>query len=256
MNITAIIVDDEEKNINLLNHYILKYCPEINVISKCTTINEAKDKINELNPQILFLDIQLQNETIFDLLEDIDTSDVEIILVTAYDNFALKAFKYRVVDYILKPISIEDLINATKHAIERIKLKLNFEYESEQPKNMIGIENINHGINENLITLNSLEKIEIIDKCEIIFCKSDGRYTTFFLNKNEEKVVCKNLGEFENILIGDFFFRIHHSYIINIKHVKCIHKKNGYYCEMSNGAKLPVSKRKLETFNKFLKLYS
>ncbi len=256
MKITALIVDDEEKNINLLNHYILKYCPEINVVSTSSTINDAKDKINQFNPQILFLDIQMQNETIFELLEEIDITDREIILVTAYDNYALRAFKYRVVDYILKPISIEDLIAATKSAISRIKIKLNFEFENNENLNEKYSVDLSAGINNNLISINSLDKIDIIDKNEILFCKSDGRYTTFYLKKNEEKVACKNLGEFENLLEKDSFFRIHHSYIINIKQVVCVHKKNGYYCEMSNGAKLPVSKRKLESFNKFLKIHS
>ena len=248
MNYSAIIIDDEERNLKLIEHYLIKYCPLIEIAASYTDFNQAIKGINEHKPAILYLDIQLGKQTAFDLLDEIDTTDLEIVLVTAYDHYALKAFKYSVVDYVLKPIAIEELINATNLAISRVKQKRNFEIS-------LGLEKEESVfLKSEFLTITSLDKIDIVKKDDILFCKSDGRYTTFYLKNKSEIVACKNLGEFEPSLKEDIFFRIHQSYIVNMEKVVCVHKRNGHYCEMSNGARLPIAKRRIEDFNKYLKI--
>jgi two-component system LytT family response regulator len=244
--ISAIIVDDDNDNLQLLKYFITKFCPLVEIIGECLNVDDSIVLISELSPQLIFLDIQLNDKTAFDILDKIDFSELEIIFVTAYDNYALKAFKYNAVDYILKPLSIEDIILATNKVILKINEKQIFD---QQVNNKIK----NHLEKTNdFISISSLDKVTLINKNEIIFCKSDGRYTTFFLSNKSEHVACKNLGEYELILNENDFFRIHHSYIVNIKHIKNINKKSGYYCEMTNGAFLPIAKRRQEGLKQIL----
>ena len=244
----AYIVDDELNNIELLKHFLKKYCINIDIIGESQTFEQSVSDLNFLQPNILFLDIKLNDKNAFDILDVIDTSEYEIIFITAYEDFALKAFKYNAIDYILKPLSIEDLILAVNKAIVRIDERVIFENQ------MISYSTYKNNKSSNILTISSLDKVDIIKKEDIIFCKSDGRYTTFFLNDKTEVMACKNLGEFEDMLKEDTFFRIHHSYIVNVRYVKKINKKAGYYCEMSNGALLPIAKRRQDTFNIFLKM--
>jgi two-component system LytT family response regulator len=243
----AYIVDDEISNLELIKHFLTKYCVNIEIIGESQSLGQSVKDLSILSPQILFLDIKLQDNTAFDILDNIDASEYEIIFVTAYHDYALKAFKYNAIDYILKPISIEELILAVNKAILRIEEKIVFD-------NQVIHNTINPTRNSpNIITISSLDKVDIIKKEDILFCKSDGRYTTFFLNNNTEIMACKNLGEFQELLKDDPFFRIHNSYIVNIKYVKNINKKTGYYCEMLNGTYLPIAKRRQDSFNLFLK---
>lgn len=244
----AYIVDDESANIDLLCYFLEKYCLNIEIIGKSNLFKDCVNDLNKIKPDILFLDIKLNDRDAFEILDSIDVSVSEIIFVTAYQEFAVKAFKYKAIDYILKPIAIEDLVQAVNKAILRIEERKRF---------------VNHAIddiassksNSSIITISSIDKIEIVKKTDILFCKSDGRYTTFYLIDKKEIVACKNLGEFELLLCDDGFFRIHNSYIINISYLKNINKKVGYYCEMINGAFLPIAKRRFQSFSCFLSFH-
>jgi two-component system LytT family response regulator len=244
----AYIVDDESDNVDLLKYLLKKYCLNIEIIGESNTFQDCINDLNTLNPEILFLDIKLNDKNAFDILDVINSSESEIIFVTAYQEFALKAFKYNAIDYVLKPISIEDLVVSVNKAILRIEEKKIFE---NQILNNFPSSKSN---SSSILTISSLDKIEIIKKSDILFCKSDGRYTTFYLTDKTEILACKNIGEFEILLNDDIFFRIHNSYIINVSHVKNINKKVGYYCEMINGAFLPIAKRRYQSFSDFLNL--
>lgn len=245
---SAFIIEDEINNLNLLKHFLNKYCINIQIIGESQNITEGNDFIKKLKPEILFLDIRVEDQTIFQLLDSIDLNLHEIILITAHSDFALKAFRYNVVDYLLKPLSIEDLLTSVNRVIKRIEEKELFESKLFQNQ-----KNISQNINKQL-TISSLDKIEIIKKDEILFCKSDGRYTTFYLKNNKEIVACKNIGEYEQILIENNFFRVHHSYIINLDFVININKKDGFYCLMYNNAMIPVAKRRQDSLKKFLNM--
>lgn len=243
----AIIVEDEESNLQLLKHFILKFCLNINIVGEAKNIEDGIKTINETKPDILFMDICLNNDLVFTILDSVDFSEIEIIFITAHNEFAINAFKYNVIDYILKPISIEELVLATNKAIKRIEERIFFE---NQFKKNISLEN---NKSSKYLSISSLDKVDVIKKDEIIFCKSDGRYTTFYLKNNKEIVACKNLGEYELMLGKENFFRVHNSYIVNLDFIVNISKKEGFYCIMSNNALIPVSKRRQESLKNFLK---
>lgn len=264
--INAILVDDDFQNLELLKYFLTKFCPLINIIGEASNVEDSIKLINELSPQVIYLDIQLHEKNAFEILDCIDFSEIEIIFVTAYNDYALKAFKYNAIDYIIKPIIIDDIVIATNKVIMKLNEKEQFNNllkQETKPQNKVVTlpsqsqalaKPSSPAVNTDHLTINSLDKMVIMKKEDIIFCKSDGRYTTFFLVNNVEHVSSKNLGEYSAMLDSTIFFRIHHSYIVNIHHIAKINKKQGYYCEMSNGAKLPVARRRIENLKSLLQI--
>lgn len=254
--INAILVDDDFQNLELLKFFLTKFCPLINIVGQANNVEDSITLINTLSPQVIYLDIQLHEKNAFEILDSIDFSEIEIIFVTAYSDYALKAFKYNAIDYILKPINIEDIVLATNKVIMKLAEKKQFnellqqenKTPDKQPEDSSSIADTSY------LTINSLDKMVLMKKDAIIFCKSDGRYTTFFLENNIEHVSSKNLGEYHAILNTSVFLRIHHSYIVNLNHVIKINKKQGYYCEMSNGAMLPIARRRIDDLKKVLNI--
>lgn len=249
-NLTAIIVDDEQKNVDLLFHFIQKYVPEVHVLDRCLTYEEALYSISNIHPQLVFLDIHLNEKNAFDLLKELDHLDFQIIFTTAYDEYALKAFQYNTVDYLLKPIVIEDL----KKTIDRVIEKRNSKIE-------LGPEQL-HGLSQsllgrhptNLVLIAGMERVDLLDPNDIIYCKSSGRYTEFYMaNKKRPIVSSKTLGQYERSLDPVYFYRIHNTFLINLLHLDNINKKAGNYCEMSNGEFLPISRRRYEALIKRLR---
>lgn len=225
---TAIIIDDEEDNIELLSFFIEKFCLNINIIAKTGTIESGVSLINEFKPDILYLDIKLDKGTSFNILEQVNHTNMAVIFITAFKDFAIEAIKVNAIDYILKPLSIEDVILATNKAIEKL--------EKQQIKEKLEKET------KDYIAIHTTTSIEIIKTKELFYCESEKTYTTFYL-KDKKITASKNLGYFEDLLNRNFL-RIHNSYIVNINFIKKVHKKDGFYCEMINGKKIPVSKRK------------
>lgn len=259
--INAILVDDDFQNLELLKFFLTKFCPLINIVGQADNVKDTIDLINRLSPQVIYLDIQLHEKNAFEILDFIDLSEIEIIFVSAYSDYALKAFKYNAVDYILKPINIEDIVLATNKVIMKLAEKKQFnQFLKQENKNLNDTfsssldTDVHSSTDQAYLNINSLDKIIIMKKENIIFCKSDGRYTTFFLENNIEHVSSKNLGEYTIALNSNTFLRIHHSYIVNLNHVRKINKKQGYYCEMSNGAMLPIARRRIDEIKKVLKI--
>jgi two-component system LytT family response regulator len=244
---TCVIIDDEKSNLNLLKHFITNFLPNLKIIGEAFTVEEGIDTINSLKPEILFLDIQLNEKNAFDILNNLDLGEFEVIFVTAFENYAVRAFKYNAIDYVLKPIIIDDLVLAAKKCIRRIEEKKSLVIKDNS------FDKKKASYSPKFLYLPSLNKVDLIKIEEIVFCKSDGRYTSFFLKNNEEVVACKNLGQFEDLLDKTSFFRIHHSYIINLNYLISINKNKGYYCEMIDNIYLPVAKRRQESLCSFLK---
>lgn len=244
---TAFIVDDEVSCIDLLSHFISKYCPEITVVGVPKDIEEARTRIQETKPQILFLDIQVNNSLIFDLLDKINCRKTEVILTTAYQEYTIRAFNYDVVNYLLKPIMVEDLIKSVNRCIAKIKEKKQTESIETEGKLLK-----NKAQNSKII-IPSMDKTDVVKTDEIVYLKSDGRYTTFFLNNKTQIVASKNLGEYSTILPQETFFRIHHSYIINVDFLDQIDRKKGCFCVLKNNVELPVAIRRQDALFSFLK---
>ncbi len=250
LKIDAIIVDDEGKNVKLLDHFIQKYCPQINIVGTALTNEEAVEKIDALKPHLIFMDIVLDEGTAFDVLDKINHSQYKLIFITSYSEYAVRAFKHNAIDYILKPVSIEDLILAVNKAYEDIERE--WFTSKEQIFNLTGT--IENRAPFRFIAVPSMDKIEFVKIEDILYLNSDGRYTIFYLSNGNKIMASKNLGEFENIIDKTQFFRIHNSYIVNLQHIKKINKTDGSYCEMSNNESLPIAKRRQESLNKFLRI--
>lgn len=249
--VTAIVIDDEINNLDLLVHFINQYCPQLNIIGKAITKNEGVALINKLKPQLLFLDIMLDEGTGFDLLEEATFTETKVIFVTAFDEFAIKAFKYNAVDYLLKPIEIDELIVAVNKAC--LAIANNKFTEAQQIQNLYRTVT-NNNLPINLIAIPSTEKIDFVKVDDIIYIKSEGRYSIFNLTNNKQIVATKNLGEYETMLDANTFFRIHNSYLINLTKVTSINKAGGNYCVMENSEQLPIAKRRQDRLHRFLKI--
>lgn len=250
MKIKAIIVEDEKNNADLLAHFIEKYCPTIEVTQIANTKAEAITSIEKEQPDLLFLDIVLDEDTAFDLLEEVNYYAIQIIFVTAFDEYALKAFRYNAVDYLLKPIQIDELIAAVSRVQERLE---NQEFFTQDQ-----IQNLSHAIVGRsplkFVAISNIDKVNFVKNEDILYCQSSGRYTEFYLTNKQRLVASKSLGEYEVSLDQSIYFRIHKSYMVNLSHIVNISRKDGNYCELIDGSKLPISRRRMEALIQFLKL--
>ena len=246
----TILVEDEVKNMELLLHFIKKYCPSLEVVATCLTFADAVKTLNKVEADLVFLDILLDENTSFDLLETINHTNFQIIFTTAFDEYAIQAFKYNTVDYLLKPVVIEQLVDAVTRAEERIEQKSTANQGEIQQlsRRLIGRNPFN------LLVISGMNKVDFIRQDEIIYLKSAGRYTEFHFNDaNRQVLATKPIGEFENALDHVKFYRIHNSYIINLSQLVKINKVSGNYCEMANGDNLPISRRRLEGLLRYFK---
>lgn len=238
---TAIVVDDDLDNLNILKIYLQRYCHNIEVIGAATSIDKAISLYNDLQPEILFLDIELDNSNAFYLIDHLNNLSSQIVFVSSHEKFALKAIKYQAVDFVKKPIEINDLIAASNRAVSRILKNSNI---IEKPS-----------VKLDFLAIASTKKIELLKLSDLVYCEADGRYTNFHLSNNEKRVSCRNLGEYEALLSNNKnFFRIHHKYIINLKKIKNINKTSGNYCEFENNLSLPIAKRRQEKLIRHLNL--
>jgi two-component system LytT family response regulator len=234
---TSIIVDDIPEALNMLSNDIEKNHPEIEIIGKATSVIEAAKLLQKKHPDILFLDIMLGDGTAFDILEIVPNLQSKIIFVTASDEYAIKAFKFAAIDYILKPYSNEDLANSIKKAkvyIQPNKEQLSVLQESIRNPNRISQK----------ISLHTSEKIIIVQLSEIIRCKSDNNYTTFHLENGQKILVSKTLKYYADMLKEHEFIRVHQSHLINTKYIKEFIKSDGGYLILKDKSNIPVSIRK------------
>lgn len=239
----TVLVEDEKNNLDLLNHFIKKYCKNIDVIASCSTYDQALSVLKAEEPDLVFLDIVLDRDTSFDLLQELGNPDFQIIFTTAYDEYAIRAFKFNTIDYLLKPIIIEELVAAVNKVAEKIN--------ENKTLDMGSIKNISQSFNTkhpaNFIMISGMDRIDFIHPDEVVYLKSTGRYTEFYLKDKKRKITSsKPIGEYENILDQDVFYRIHNSFLINLAQLININKRAGNYCEMSNGDSLPLSRRRYE----------
>lgn len=246
MKIKTLLVDDERENLQLLSYLLEKYIKDIQIVGVARNIDEALNLVETENPDLIFLDIELSNEeTGFDLIDTIKDLNILTIIVTAYDHYGIKAIKCNVIDYILKPIDIVELHNS----VERVRTKIITKCE-----NTISIENQSK-ISSNdqssqkensFIAVPFVNEINLIEKKSILYLKSSGKYTEFFLDTSKTYISSRNMGEYDDQLSLDNFFRVHYSYLINLNQVKRIDKENGWFCIMKNDAEVPISRRRKE----------
>lgn len=239
--INAVIIDDEQDAREDLLYLLQKHCPQVKVTGQADSVESGIPVIDRLNPDLLFLDIHMASGTGFDLLSRLSNITFEVIFVTAYDEYAIKAFKFSALDYLLKPVRTEELI----HAVTRLETK-NRGNASERVKLLSNHSKNNKTFTE--IALPSSNGIEIIHVQDIIRCEAQINYTNFILKNGRRIIVARTLKEYEELLTPCNFIRIHKSHLINMNHVKRYIRSDGGAVVMADGAELELSRRKKEAF--------
>lgn len=249
IKIKTLLIDDDSRNNDFMEHYLSEYCPDIEVCGKMQNIRSAVAAIEENRPQLIFLDIELKNgESGFDLFDNVDLKGSFVVFVTAFNEYALKAFRYHVIDYILKPIVVKDLISVVENVRDKIR-------EQTPQINLDALMRELHvKQTSGQIAIPSHTKIELVEKHNVVYLTSEGKYTKFHMTDGKEMWSSKNIGEYEHELRFDNFTRIHHSCMINIGQLDYIDKTEGWKCVMKQGSMLEVSRRKQEDLYEFLKI--
>lgn len=243
--IKALIIDDEANARKGLRLVLQKHCPQVSILALCETPEIGIEKIRELQPDLIFLDVQMPRMTGFDLLEQLPEINFEVIFVTAYDRYAIKAIKFSALDYILKPIDTDELITAIEK-VSKKKQDKSHQYKSLFKNTRSGLEKLER------LAIPSDNEIIMQPIKDILYCEADSSYTTLFLTKGKKITVAKTLKEFENILPETDFCRIHHSTLVNMAHIVKYVKGEGGYIIISNNQHLNVSRRKKEGFLQLL----
>lgn len=243
MKYNAVIVEDEAMNADFLQHLLAEFCPQVTVAGIAAHVEGAVQLIQQHRPQIVFMDIELQTATGFDVLQQVKDPEFEVIFTTAYDHYAIKAIKFSAIDYLLKPISFEELQLAVDKAIGRLQLK-----EKDNKLDEL-IRNVQRPAGDDFsISLSTSEGVEFIPLSQIIRLEAKGPYTTFFMKNGSSLMVCKNLKEYELLLTDYNFFRLHNSYMVNMKEVKKMIKADGGYAVMNDDAMIAISPKKKDEF--------
>ncbi len=242
--ITAVIVDDVQKNVSMLISLLQQYCPQINLLGTANNAAGGKRLIEELKPQLVFLDIEMPYGNGFDMLKSIEGADIEIIFITAYDQYALNAFRYAALDYLLKPVNIEELEDAVNRAELRIKEK----------KTTRNYELLLRNLEEKDLAKQTISFVEngeqrLVQLADIMYIIADGSYTHIH-TPGRVIVATKSLKDFEGMLPAAFFCRIHHGHIVNNLHIQKIQKGRGGIVLMKDGTELEIAVRRKEEFLK------
>jgi two-component system, LytTR family, response regulator len=237
--IRAIIVEDEKMSRETLRRLLEKYCPEVEVVAEADGYRKGIEEIKKHPPDVIFLDIQMPDGSGFRLLEELEDIDFEIIFTTAFDQFAIKAIKYSALDYLLKPVIPQDLIEA----IARVEKKKAEKTRKKNIETMVKNPELQEEKSQKII-LSTAEMIHVINVEDIIRCESDNYYTYFYFVDGRKLLVSKTLKENEDLLSPYDFIRPHKSHLINIKYIKSFIKLDGGYILMTDGTRIPVSRRK------------
>lgn len=219
----------------MLKQDLMDYCPHVSIIGEADGVVSGLKIIKKLQPELVFLDINMNDGSGFDLLEIINEPRLSIIFTTASDLYAIKAFKFSAVDYLLKPIDVDDLIAAV-NKLENNTAATRDNYELL--RNNLSTKEIDH------IALHTQEKIHICSIEDIVRCESNVNYTTFYFKDGTKKMITKTLKYFDQILTGSGFFRVHQSHLINSRYIKEYVKLDGGYIVMKDGTNIPISNRK------------
>ncbi len=240
----SVIIDDEEKSRQTLRQMLGLFCPEVQIVGEAKDVQTGYELLSIVKPEIVFLDIQMPDGNGFDLLSKLKERNFHIIFTTAYDQYALKAIKFSALDYLLKPIDTDELKSAVAKASKQKSS------QSREIDNLIS--NYGQKSEDQKIILSTSEGMHIIKVKNIIRCQADDYYTNFYLNDGRRIMISKTLKENEELLKDHNFIRPHRSHLINMAYIKRYVKSDGGYIVLSEGTKVPVSRRKKDVIVNFL----
>lgn len=239
MNLRTVIIDDEKNAREALTGVIEANYREIDIVGQADGVFSGLQIIEKLKPDLVFLDIKMKDGTGFDLLSRLPDISFSLIFLTAYDEYALKAFRFSATDYLLKPIDLDDL----EEALEKVKKN----HEDSRVSLEALLSNLpQRGNEDKKLVLKTAETIHLIKVSHIIRCEASGNYTEFIVNNRKALLVSKPLKEYDELLTPMGFFRTHQSHLVNLAHIEHVDKKNGYTILLSDGSSVPVATRKRE----------
>jgi two-component system LytT family response regulator len=241
--IQTIVIEDEEKSLHVIGDLITKLAADVELVGAAGSVEKSVQLIESHEPQLVFLDVQLADGTGFDVLRRLNTRNFELIFTTAYDKYALEAFRFSAIDYLLKPIGIPEFEAAVERARKRISEK----------SRQVNVDTLLYNLSiqagqDRRIAIATVSGIDFIDLKDICWCSSEGSYTCFHLVNNTKLVSSRNMGYYEALLCTSNFCRIHNAYIINLRFAKSYTRGKSGYVLMSDGAQLEVSQRRKGDF--------
>ena len=240
----ALLVDDEPDGIRTLTKMLELHCPEVEITATCSNATAAKQKLHEIQPDVLFLDIRMPGKSGLDMLGELPVKDFEVIFVTAHNEYMLQAFQFSAVDYLMKPVDEDRLVEA----VERVKRRLHREKNTAQSEALV------HNIGkagspaEMRLCLPTQKGFTIVKLEEILYCEAERSYTVFHFVAGRPVTISKPLYDYEKLLTDTSFLRIHKSFLVNLLHVKEYVRGEGGTIIMTNGTEIEVSRRKKEQF--------
>ncbi len=237
--ITAVLIDDEVNNCHNLENILSRYCPEVEVLGMAFNATEGLELIMKEKPDLVFLDIQMPGGSGFSLLESIKQPCFDVIFVTAFNQYAIKAIRKSAIDYLLKPVNILDLKEAVSRAIEKKEQKGN---QNSQLTNYLKNRETAESLHK--IALPTSERLLFVTIEDIIRCQGENNYTKFFLSDGHSVLVAKTIKEYEELLKEDGFLRVHQSHLINTNHVKSYEKRDGGYLKMVDESTVSISRQR------------
>lgn len=238
MSIRSIIIDDEYHNVENTRSILEQWCPQVEVVATAMNAEEGFAAIRAHAPDLLFLDIQMPGRSGFDLLKAFTSIEFEIIFITAYDQYGIQAIKFSALDYLLKPIDIEEL----KSAVEKAAGKIAARKKNDSIDNLLSY--IKRGRSDTpKIALPTAQEILYVRVDEIIRCEASDNYTIFFLTNNEKVMVCKTLKEFADLLTPHDFIRTHQSHLVNLHFVKSYLREDGGALLLKDLTRIPISRQ-------------
>jgi len=246
--IHAVLVEDEDNSLEALEILLNKYCPDVQIDGRAQSVEEAISTINEIKPELVFLDIALPDGQGFEVLDAVDHTGFEVIFTTAYDQYALKAFEFSALDYLLKPINAEQL----KQAVERFQ---EIRGQEDIGERVSVLKDSLKNLNERII-LSSMDGFEVYKIADIIRCEANGSYTTFYITGDRKVVTSKTLNNFEKLLEDMPFIRVHSKHLVNLNYIKKYVSGRGGYIIFEDGSQVDVSERKKKAFIKLMKEYA
>ena len=241
--IRSLIVDDEEDAREALRLTVEQYCPAVRLLAVCSSPEEGIQAIRELQPELVFLDIQMPRLSGFELLQQLSPVNFEVIFATAHDHYAIKAIRFSALDYLLKPVDVDDLIQAVGKVEERLQQKSStYRYQSVLNNVQYRAQKIER------LAIPTFEGVTMFRTDEIIYCQADGNYTQLFLQNQPSQLVSRHLKDFESLLAESGFYRIHRASLINLSHVREYVKGEGGYVILTDNHHVDVSRRNKEEF--------
>ncbi|MFH2096247.1 MAG: LytTR family DNA-binding domain-containing protein [Bacteroidota bacterium] len=241
--IKAVIIDDEVSARETLTALLERFFPHVQVVAQADSIEKGVQVIRENEKDLVFLDIEMPFGSSFDILEQLEDIDFEVIFITAHNQYAIEAFRFSAVDYLLKPVKIKDL----KQALEKFEKRRTLVRDSNQRVKVL-INNINNQVLK--LVLPTIHGFNIVDISTILRCEGERNYTRFIFLNGDKMLVSKTMKEFEDLLSKHGFFRIHQSFLVNLAYVKKYNRGQGGEIVMSDGEIIPVSRSRKDDFLK------